>query len=116
MQNGYISAHHPTPIGPVAGSDIVLERGEMGAERVREIVRNYLSERPRNTAEIAVWLNRHDDEAKGADVAALLESDSSIVRIGTVRRSGMTGSAPPLSEWATEKWVRHHERAKPDKK
>jgi hypothetical protein len=45
-----------------------------------------------------------------------MESDATIVRIGTVRKSGMTGSTPPLSEWATDEWVQHHERAKPDNK
>ena len=116
MQNRYISARHPTLIGPAAEFDIVLEWGDMDTEKVREIVRNYISERPRNTAEIAAWLNRHDDGTGGSDVAAILESDGSFVRIGTVRTSGMTGNSPPLSEWATEKWVQHHERAKPDKK
>ena len=116
MQNRYISARHPTLIGPAAEFDIVLERGDMDAEKVREIVRNYISERPRNTAEIAAWLNRHDDGTRGSDIAAILESDGSFVRIGTVRTNGMTGNSPPLSEWATEKWVKHHERAKPGKK
>ena len=116
MQNRYISARYPTLIGPPTGFDIVLEREDMDAEKVREIVRNYISERPRNTAEIAAWLNRHDDGTGGSDVAAILESDGSFVRIGTVRTSGMTGNSPPLSEWATEKWVQHHERAKPGKK
>jgi len=116
VQNRYISARHPTLIGPPTEFDIVLEREDMDAEKVREIVRNYISERPRNTAEIAAWLNRQDDGTGGSDVAAVLESDDSFVRIGTVRTSGMTHNSPPLSEWATEKWVQYHERAKPGKK
>ena len=88
----------------------------MDAEKVSVSVRKYISEQPRNTAEIAAWLNRHDDGTGGSDVAAVRESDDSFVRIGTVRTSGMTRNSPPLSEWATEKWVQHDERAKPGKK
>ena len=44
MQNRYISARHPTLIGPAAEFDIALERGDMDTEKVREIVRNYISD------------------------------------------------------------------------
>ena len=88
----------------------------MEAEKIRLIIRKYLSEQPRNSAEIAAWLSIQEDYSGNLDLASLMESDASIVRIGTVRKSGMTGSTPPLSEWATEEWVRHHERAKPDNK
>ena len=88
----------------------------MEAEKIRIIIRKYLSEQPRNSAEIAAWLSSKEGYSGSIDLASLMESDASIVRIGTVRKSGMTGSTPPLSEWATEEWVRHHERAKPDNK
>ena len=88
----------------------------MEAEKIRIIIRKYLSEQPRNSAEIATWLSSQEGYSGSLDLASLMESDASIVRIGTVRKSGMTGSTAPLSEWATEEWVRHHERAKPDNK
>ena len=88
----------------------------MEAEKIRLIIRKYISEQPRNSAEIATWLSGQKDYSGSLDLASLMETDTSIVRIGTVRKSGMAGSTPPLSEWATEEWVQHHERAKPDNK
>ncbi|MDE0706470.1 MAG: DUF3860 domain-containing protein [Candidatus Poseidoniales archaeon] len=88
----------------------------MEAEKIRLIIRKYISEQPRNSAEIATWLSGQKGYSGSLDLASLMETDTSIVRIGTVRKSGMAGSTPPLSEWATEEWVQHHERAKPDNK
>jgi|TARA_B110000263_G_scaffold146606_1_gene127142 hypothetical protein len=88
----------------------------MEAEKIRLIIRKYISEQPRNSAEIATWLSGQKGYSGSLDLASLMEADTSIVRIGTVRKSGMAGSTPPLSEWATEEWVQHHERAKPDNK
>ena len=88
----------------------------MEADKIRLVIRKYLSEQPRNSAEIAAWLSSQEYLPGSLDVTALMESDASIVRIGTVRKSGMTGSTPPLSEWATKEWVQHHERAKPENK
>ena len=88
----------------------------MEAEKIRLIIRKYLSEQPRNSAEIATWLSSQEGYSGSLDLASLMETDASIVRIGTIRKSGMTGSTPPLSEWATKEWVQHHERAKPKNK
>ena len=88
----------------------------MEAEKIRLIIRKYISEQPRNSAEIATWLSGQKGYSGSLDLASLMETDMSIVRIGTVRKSGMAGSTPPLSEWATEEWVQHHERAKPENK
>ena len=88
----------------------------MEAEKIRLIIRKYISEQPRNSAEIATWLSGQKGYSGSLDLASLMETDTSIVRIGTVRKSGMAGSTPPLSEWATEEWVQHHERAKPNNK
>ena len=80
------------------------------------MIRKFVSQRPRNTAEIANWLEGKSDFANMQnDISRVLESDSSIVRIGTIRRSGISGREYPLSEWATEEWVAHHERARPIK-
>ena len=87
----------------------------MEAEKIRLVIRKYLSEQPRNSAEIAALLASREGYSGRLDLASLMESDPNIVRSGTVRKSGMAGSTPPLSEWATEEWVRHHERAKPER-
>tara|TARA_Y100000816_G_scaffold175699_1_gene126601 strand:+ start:5240 stop:5512 length:273 start_codon:yes stop_codon:yes gene_type:complete len=88
----------------------------MTSDNVRKMIRKFVSQRPRNTAEIANWLEEKSEFANmQTDISGVLESDSSIVRIGTIRRSGISGREYPLSEWATEEWVAHHERAKPIK-
>ena len=82
----------------------------MTSDNVRKMIRKFVSQRPRNTAEIANWLEKKSEFANmQTDISGVLESDSSIVRIGT------SGREYPLSEWATEEWVAHHERAKPIK-
>ena len=85
----------------------------MVRDELRRIIRKYLADKPRNTAEISAWINSQEKTSNSSEIAAIMESDVTLVRIGTVHRSGMTGNSPPLSEWATEEWVRHHERNSP---
>ena len=86
------------------------------SENIRKMIRTFVSQKPRNTAEIVSWLeDQNDFKSSKADISGLLESDDSIIRIGTMRRSGITGREYPLSEWATEEWVAHHERGLPTK-
>ncbi len=85
----------------------------MDRDELRRIIRKYLADKPRNTAEISAWINSQEKTSNSSEIAAIMESDVTLVRIGTVHRSGMTGNSPPLSEWATEEWVRHHERNSP---
>ena len=88
----------------------------MRSDNIRKMIRKFVSERPRNTAEIANWLEgRSEFGDTHNDISGVLESDRSIIRIGTIRRSGIYGREYPLSEWATEEWVAHHEREKPIK-
>ncbi|DAC42298.1 MAG TPA: DUF3860 domain-containing protein [Candidatus Thalassarchaeaceae archaeon] len=88
----------------------------MTSDNIRKMIRKFVSERPRNTAEIANWLEgRSEFGDTHNDISGVLESDRSIIRIGTIRRSGISGREYPLSEWATEEWVAHHEREKPVK-
>ena len=88
----------------------------MDTNKIRELVKKHLSEKPRNTTEINEWISKQTQIKPIFDIAALLESDPSIIRIGRVRRSGVVGKKSPLSEWATEEWVNHHQRKQPEKR
>ena len=80
-------------------------------ENIRKLIRKFVSEKPRNTAEIVSWLGAQKEiQQSNTDISGLLESDETIIRIGTMRRSGIAGREYPLSEWATDEWVAHHER------
>jgi len=117
MQNGYITPRRPVVIGPVSALDYLLRTRKMDARSIRILLRKYLTERPRNTTEISQWINhRNGTNPIDFDLARMLESDASIVRIGRVRKSGMIEHESPLSEWATEEWVAHHERNQSVKK
>ena len=83
----------------------------MDSHNLRKLIRKYLSERPRNTIEISAWLaNQMDSANNHSDITRILESDDHITRIGTVRKSGMRRTESPVSEWASNSWVEHHER------
>ncbi len=83
----------------------------MDSLNLRKLIRKYLSERPRNTIEISAWLaNQMDSANNHSDITRILESDDHITRIGTVRKSGMRITESPVSEWASNSWVEHHER------
>ena len=83
----------------------------MDSHNLRKLIRKYLSERPRNTIEISVWLaDQMDSENSPSDITRILESDEHITRIGTVRKSGMRRAESPVSEWASNSWVEYHER------
>ena len=83
----------------------------MRSENIRKWIRNFVASKPRNTAEIVSWLEAQKEiQTSKTDISGLLESDETIIRIGTMRRSGIAGREYPLSEWATDEWVAHHER------
>ena len=57
------------------------------------MIRKFVSQRPRNTAEIANWLEGKSEFVNmKSDISGVLESDSSIVWIGNIRRSGISVS------------------------
>jgi len=87
----------------------------MNTNTIRELVKKYLSEKPRNTTEINELISQQTNINSSFDLSAILESDPTIVRIGRVRRSGVVGKKSPLSEWATEEWVNHHKRKQSEK-
>ena len=81
------------------------------SENIRKLIRKFVAGKPRNTAEIVSWLEGQKEiQSSKTDISGLLESDETIIRIGTMRRSGIAGREYPLSEWATDEWVAHHER------
>ncbi|MAK89224.1 MAG: hypothetical protein CL995_03515 [Euryarchaeota archaeon] len=83
----------------------------MMSENIRKLIRKFVASKPRNTAEIVSWLEAQKEiQSSKTDISGLLESDETIIRIGTMRRSGIAGREYPLSEWATDEWVAHHER------
>ena len=82
----------------------------MNAETIRDLVKKHLSEKPRNTVEIKDWLSNRILLEDNYDIAAILESDPTIIRIGRIMKSGVIGEEYPLSEWATDEWVLHHGR------
>ena len=72
----------------------------MNAETIRDLVKKHLSEKPRNTVEIKNWLSNNILLEDNYDIAAILESDPTIIRIGRIMKSGVIGKEYPLSEWA----------------
>ena len=81
------------------------------SENIRKLIRKFVASKPRNTAEIVSWLEAQKEiQSSKTDISGLLESDETIIRIGTMRRSGIAGREHHLSEWATDEWVAHHER------
>ena len=86
----------------------------MDTKIIRDLVKKHLSEKPRNTVEIKDWLTENIGLEDNYDIAAILESDPTIIRIGRIMKSGVIGKEYPLSEWATDEWVLHHERKQPE--
>ena len=60
----------------------------MEIEIVRKSIRNFLNNKPRNTAAISSWLSQMNISLN-LDLAKFLEADEFIVRIGEVRNSGV---------------------------
>ena len=77
----------------------------MDTKIIRDLVKKHLSEKPRNTVEIKDWLSENILLEDNYDIAAILESDPTIIRIGRIMKSGVIGKEYPLSEWATDEWV-----------
>tara|TARA_B100001564_G_scaffold27113_1_gene20103 strand:+ start:3041 stop:3313 length:273 start_codon:yes stop_codon:yes gene_type:complete len=86
----------------------------MDTKIIRDLVKKHLSEKPRNTVEIKDWLSENIGLEDNYDIAAILESDPKIIRIGRIMKSGVIGKEYPLSEWATDEWVLHHQRKQPE--
>ena len=78
----------------------------MKTVRIREKIKKYLEERPRNTAEILEHINstmRHGTTSQ--QLGNVLSKDKDIVKVGYIKRSGILSGGYDICEWATRDWV-----------
>ena len=77
----------------------------MKTVRIREKIKKYLYERPRNTAEILEYINsnmRHGTTSQ--QLGNVLSKDKDIVKVGYIKRSGILSGGYEICEWATRDW------------
>jgi len=75
--------------------------------RIREKIKQFLAERPRNTAEILEHINstmRHGTTSQ--QLGNVLSKDKDIVKVGYIKRSGILSGGYEICEWATVDWVK----------
>ena len=78
----------------------------MKTVRIREKIKKFLAERPRNTAEILDHINttmRHGTTSQ--QLGNVLSKDKDIVKVGYIKRSGILSGGYDICEWATRNWV-----------
>lgn len=78
----------------------------MKTVRIREKIKKFLHERPRNTAEILEHINstmRHGTTSQ--QLGNVLSKDKDIVKVGYIKRSGILSGGYDICEWATRDWV-----------
>ncbi len=81
----------------------------MKTVRIREKIKVFLSDRPRNTAEILEHINttmRHGTTSQ--QLGNVLSKDKDIVKVGYIKRSGILSGGYDICEWATVIWVQEH--------
>ena len=81
----------------------------MKTVRIREKIKLFLSDRPRNTAEILEHINstmRHGTTSQ--QLGNVLSKDKDIVKVGYIKRSGILSGGYDICEWATVIWVQDH--------
>ena len=79
---------------------------KMKTVRIREKIKKYLEDRPRNTAEILEHINstmRHGTTSQ--QLGNVLSKDKDIVKVGYIKRSGILSGGYDICEWATRIWV-----------
>ena len=78
----------------------------MKTTRIREKIKKFLGDRPRNTAEILEYINstmRHGTTSQ--QLGNVLSKDKDIVKVGYIKRSGILSGGYDICEWATRTWV-----------
>ena len=81
----------------------------MKTVRIREKIKVFLSDRPRNTAEILEHINttmRHGTTSQ--QLGNVLSKDKDIVKVGYIKRSGILSGGYDICEWATVIWIQEH--------
>jgi len=82
------------------------ETESMKTVRIREKIKKFLGDRPRNTAEILEHINstmRHGTTSQ--QLGNVLSKDKDIVKVGYIKRSGILSGGYDICEWATRTWV-----------
>jgi hypothetical protein len=78
----------------------------MKTTRIREKIKKFLSDRPRNADEILAHINstmRHGSTAQ--QLGNILSKDKDFVQVGYIKRSGILSGGYDIQEWATRIWV-----------
>ena len=78
----------------------------MKTVRIREKIKTFLADKPRNTAEILEHINstmRHGTTSQ--QLGNVLSKDKDIVKVGYIKRSGILSGGYDICEWATRGWV-----------
>ena len=86
-----------------------VETESMKTVRIREKIKKFLGDRPRNTAEILENINstmRHGTTSQ--QLGNVLSKDKDIVKVGYIKRSGILSGGYDICEWATRNWVAEH--------
>jgi hypothetical protein len=78
----------------------------MKTVRIREKIKAFLAEGPKNTAQILEHINstmRHDTTSQ--QLGNVLSNDEDIVKVGYIKRSSILSGGYDICEWATRIWV-----------
>ena len=102
-----------TPLAPPSqrptnnlGKSRDRRRNNMKTVRIREKIKKFLGDRPRNTAEILEHINstmRHGTTSQ--QLGNVLSKDKDIVKVGYIKRSGILSGGYDICEWATKSWI-----------
>ena len=82
------------------------EENQMKTVRIRQKIKAFLSDKPRNTAEILEHINstmRHGTTSQ--QLGNVLSKDKDILKVGYIKRSGLLSGGYEICEWATRTWV-----------
>lgn len=81
----------------------------MKTVRIREKIKQFLAERPRNTTEIMEHINSTMRwGTTSQQLGNVLSKDKDILKVGLIRRSGLLSGGYDICEWATRAWVTSH--------
>ena len=97
LRSSCLTAH------PIPGNGRMTKRRlHMKTVRIREKIKKFLGDRPRNTAEILEHINstmRHGTTSQ--QLGNVLSKDKDIVKVGYIKRSGILSGGYDICEWAT---------------